>query len=138
MVLSGYFKQRTIKTFNFTEEAPLQGVLYRPVVSLKLYAPCSGIYFLIFGIKTLMEVSSDCNWTQTHNHLVHKRTLDHLPVFVYELSGCGFESSCSYLNFRFRTCFAQGVRWHSYNYRVWIHPETRRWHDKNIQLMLVI
>ena len=21
---------------------------------------------------------ADCNWTQTHNHLVHKRTLNHL------------------------------------------------------------
>ena len=21
----------------------------------------------------------DCNWTRTHNHLVHKRTLNHLP-----------------------------------------------------------
>ena len=54
-------------------------------------------------------------------------------VFVYELSGCGFESSCSHLNFRLRACFAQGVPWHSGNYRVWIHSETRTWHDKNIQ-----
>ena len=30
-------------------------------------------------------------------------------VFVYELSGCGFESSCHHLNFRFRACFQQGV-----------------------------
>ena len=114
----------------------------------------------------------DCNWTQTHDHLVHKRTLSHLAklayfkydtislndwaafwvlfcavhltvcsyhvtytfqteytlysclnvkellvrrpvwingwVFVYELSGCGFESSCSHLNdkhIRFFTTF---------------------------------
>ena len=40
-------------------------------------------------------------------------------VFVYELSGCGFESSCSHLNFRFRACFEQGVRWHSSSYTVW-------------------
>ena len=43
---------------------------------------------------------SDCNWTRTHNHLVHKRTLNHLAsgwVFVYKLSGCGFESICSHL-----------------------------------------
>ena len=57
----------------------------------------------------------DCNWTQTQNHLVRKRTLNHLAeldklamwpnwpvwpngwVFVYELSGSGFES-CSHLN----------------------------------------
>ena len=54
-------------------------------------------------------------------------------VFDYELSGCGFESSCSHLNFRFGTCFKQGVPWHSGNYRVWIHSEMRLWHDKYIQ-----
>ena len=54
-------------------------------------------------------------------------------VFVYKLSGCGFESSCSYLNFRFRACFEQGVPWHSCNYRVWIHSDTRKWLDKNIE-----
>ena len=54
-------------------------------------------------------------------------------VFVYELSGSGFESSCSHLNFRFCTCLKQGVHWHSGNYREWIHSETRTWHDKNIQ-----
>ena len=54
-------------------------------------------------------------------------------VFVYKLSGSGFESSCSHLNLRFRACFKQGVPWHSDNYRVWIHSETRTWHDKNIQ-----
>ena len=30
-------------------------------------------------------------------------------VFVYELSGSGFESSCSDLNSGFCTCFEQGV-----------------------------
>ena len=38
---------------------------------------------------------SYCNGTGTHNHLVRKRTLNHLSklawVFVYELSGCRFE-----------------------------------------------
>ena len=29
--------------------------------------------------------------------------------------------------------FEQGVPWHSDNYRVWIHFETRTWYDKNIQ-----
>ena len=54
-------------------------------------------------------------------------------MFVYELSGCGFESSCSHINFRLCSCFEQGVPWNSGNYRVWIHLETRTWHDKNIQ-----
>ena len=42
----------------------------------------------------------------------------------------GFESCCSHLNFRYRTCFEQGVPWHSGNYRVWIRSETCMWHDK--------
>ena len=55
---------------------------------------------------------SDYNWTWTHNHLAHKRTLNHLAklakwlsvwlnswVFVYKLSGCGFAFSCSHLKF---------------------------------------
>ena len=54
-------------------------------------------------------------------------------VIVYEVSGFGFQSSCTHLNFRFRACFEQGVPWHSGNYRVWIHSETRTWHDKKIQ-----
>ena len=54
-------------------------------------------------------------------------------VLVYELSGSGFESSSSHLNFRFRACFEQEVPWHSGNYRVWIQSEKRAWHDKNIQ-----
>ena len=54
-------------------------------------------------------------------------------VFVYELSGCGLESCCSHLNFRYRTCFEQGVPWHSGKYRAWIHFEMRTWHENNIQ-----
>ena len=54
-------------------------------------------------------------------------------VFTYELSGFGFEFSCSHLNFTFRACFEQGDPWHSRNYRVWIHSEMRTWHDENIQ-----
>ena len=40
-------------------------------------------------------------------------------VFVYELSGCGLESSCSHLNFRFRACLEQGIPCHSDNYVMW-------------------
>ena len=59
-------------------------------------------------------------------------------VFVYELSGSGFESSCSHLNFRFCVCFEQGVSWLSVNFRVWIHSETRTWRDKNIHSFTVL
>ena len=34
-------------------------------------------------------------------------------VFIYGLSGCGFESRCCQLNFRYGVCFEQGVLWHS-------------------------
>ena len=54
-------------------------------------------------------------------------------VFFYEVSGCGFESRCSHLIFRYGACFEQGVNWHSGNWRVWIQSKTRTWHDKNIQ-----
>ena len=39
-------------------------------------------------------------------------------VFVYELSGCELESTCSHLKLRFHTCFEQRVSWQSGNYRV--------------------
>ena len=58
-------------------------------------------------------------------------------AFIYELSGCGFESRCSHLNFRYCTCFEQGVPWHSGKYRVWIHSEMRTWHEKKIQSELL-
>ena len=34
-------------------------------------------------------------------------------VFVYELNGCGFESCCCHLNFRYGAGFEQGGPWHS-------------------------
>ena len=54
-------------------------------------------------------------------------------MFVYELSGCGFESRCSHLIFSFRAYFDLGIPWHSSNYGVRIHSETRHWHDKKRQ-----
>ena len=54
-------------------------------------------------------------------------------VFVYEVSDCGFESRCSHLIFWYGTWFEQAVPWHSGNCRVWIHSQTRTWHDKNTQ-----
>ena len=54
-------------------------------------------------------------------------------VFVYELSGCWFESRCNHLIFRYGASFEQGIPWHSGNCRVWIHSQTRMWHDQNIQ-----
>ena len=47
----------------------------------------------------------------THNHLVRKRTLNHVGkltsllddcVFLYELSGCGFKSCCCHADVMFK------------------------------------
>ena len=54
-------------------------------------------------------------------------------VFLYELSGSGFETSYSHFNFKFGACFEQRILWHSDIYIVWIHSETGTWHDSNIQ-----
>ena len=59
-------------------------------------------------------------------------------MFVYELSGCRFESRCSHLNFRYRPCFEQGVPWHSGKYRVWIHSEMRKWHNNMQSIKIFI
>ena len=77
------------------------------------------------------EVLSDCNWTRTNNHLVRKRTHDHLVFINKQFVKEHFVNE--HFNFRFRACFEQGVSWHSGNYRVLIHFEMRTWHDKNIQ-----
>ena len=54
--------------------------------------------------------------------------------FFDEISGCGIDSCCNYLNFRYHACFEQGVPWHSDNYGVYIHSKTCMWHGKNTQL----
>ena len=48
-------------------------------------------------------------------------------VFIYKLTRPGFEFSCSHLTSRFRTCFEQGVPWHSGNYRAWIEASLAKW-----------
>ena len=73
----------------------------------------------LFHINTPL---SDNNGIRIHNHLVRKRIFNHsfmnvfvcllTKVFVNEVSGCGFESRCCHLNFRYDACFEQGVPWH--------------------------
>ena len=69
-------------------------------------------FYICLNVKELLARSkckiwslSGCNWTRTHNHLVHKWTLNHLDVlngsvFVYKLSGCEFESSSKHFVLR--------------------------------------
>ena len=97
---------------------------------------------VLFQCVSVNSLLTDYNGTRTPNHLGHKRILNNLAKLVnlakwlsvrLRLSGCGFESRCSHLNFRFRACFQQGVPWHSGIYIVSIHSEMCTWHDKNIQ-----
>ena len=43
---------------------------------------------------------SDCNWTRTHNHLVHKQTLNHLAKLAIFLVNEIIELCCEYLSVR--------------------------------------
>ena len=64
---------------------------------------------------------------RTQNHLIRKRTQNHLAklvkwssdgwVFAYKLSGCGFEFRCRYLILKYPACFEQGIPWNSVNHR---------------------
>ena len=54
-------------------------------------------------------------------------------VFIYKLSGCGFKSLCSNLNFRYLACFKQGVPSHSGKYEVWIQWKICSLDDNNMQ-----
>ena len=58
----------------------------------------------------LNYLSDKSNGIRTHNHLVRKRNSTIFPnwpvllngwMFVYKLSGCGFESRCCHLKFKF-------------------------------------
>ena len=81
---------------------------------------CLNVKQLLARSRLKISSLSDCNWGQTYSqmhgtnkHPQHSSVILQLclngRVFVYELSGCGFQSSCSHLNFRFRNCFEQGV-----------------------------
>ena len=52
-------------------------------------------------------------------------------MFVYELSGCGFDSCWSHINFRYRVCFEQEFHWQPRDYRVWIHSKLPIGYDQN-------
>ena len=72
---------------------------------------------------------SDCNWTRTHDHLVHKPTLNRLAKLAKWLS-CVVSA---YLHGAFGCMFLSVWILRVWILRVWIYSETRTWHDKNIQ-----
>ena len=75
--------------------------------SVSTLSSCLNVKELLAQSRRGIWSLNDCNWTRIHNPLVYKRKLNHLTklakflngwVFVYELNGCGFESSFSQLN----------------------------------------
>ena len=84
----------------------------------------------------LTRTYSKMHRTDMYSHLrsIILSVLPNVWMFVYELSGCEFQSTCSHLNFRYCACFEQGVLWYSGSYRAWSRSTTRMWHDYNIQL----
>ena len=92
----------------------------------------------------------DCNSTRNQNHLFLNADstiwVNWLVAWLYwvfnwlsiRLGSFGLESSWSHFTFRFPVCFEQGVPWHSGNYGVWIHSETRTWHDKDIHYYAIL
>ena len=86
----------------------------------RLYLICSGHYFFVYyyidallltakdslPIRLFVTISCDCMFLSCHVRISEWTYTPYLPecqgtpcLFVYELSGCGFESSCSHLNF---------------------------------------
>ena len=47
---------------------------------------CLNVNELLAWSRCEIWSSSDCNWTRTHNHLVHKWTLNHLAKLTKRLS----------------------------------------------------
>ena len=124
----------TYKTFLYTCNNILVGINWNYSLN---------IFRIIFGFT--LKLVCDMIITYSQMHLTDKYS-QHSSiiwqvwlngwVFIYKPNGCRFESHCCHLNFRYGTCFEQGVHWHSGNYKVWIHSETQTWHDNNIQTVL--
>ena len=91
--------------------------------------------FTLKLVRDIIKTCSQMDHTDKHSQLrsINWSVWPNGWVFVYELSGCGFDSRWSHLNLRCGACFEQQVPWNSGKQRTWIHSETRWWHHKNIQ-----
>ena len=89
--------------------------------------------FILKGIRGMIRTHSQMHRTDKYsqNSSVICPPWLNSWVFVYAPSGCGFESSCSHLIFRFRACLEQRYPWNSGNYSAWIHSERRTFRSIN-------
>ena len=91
-------------------------------------------YYKIFKITCFKEHLIKFLFQNENIKIIVNFRKKKFTILVYSVRlGTKWLWVCSHLNFRFHTCFKQGVPWHSGNYRVWIHSERRTWHDNNIQ-----
>ena len=96
---------------SFSIAVPLpQQLSMRLTISLLLKNTTDLLFFSEHKLYGFSQ--SDCNWTRTHNHLVRKRTLNHLAKHS--------------LKIQISRLFRARSPWHSGYYRVWIHSETVR------------
>ena len=119
-------------------------VLDKSDIELKYYNTNCRIYYWIINPKiktdrfrkTDQRFLSDCNWTLIYNHLVHKRTFNQLTKWL----SVRLWTKWLWVQVQLQSLKLQSLRLlrarsslHSGNSRVWILPETRTWHEKNIQ-----
>ena len=91
-------------------------------------------------------ILSDSNMIRTHNHLVRKRTLNHLAklakwlncvvsTFLYGAFDCMLLSQLDHLPSLADVALTSSKEFLDIqaNYRVRIHSETRTWHDNKVQ-----
>ena len=57
------------------------------------------------------KIKTYCQMHHTNRHSQHSSIIWQVGlngwVFVYELGGCGFQSRCNHLNFRYRACLSK-------------------------------
>ena len=75
------------------------------VMELNIISSCLGKVKVFLVILLCSLVSTVNVWMRRVNGW----------VFVYELSGCGIDFCCSYVNIRYRACFEQRAPWYSGN-----------------------
>ena len=112
-VFSSFFKNRYFleRTSFWFFKSPLSFFAF-----LNWDGPCtlSKNFFATF-VHVKQQISlSDCNWTRTQNHLVRKRTLNHLPKLAKWLSCVLSTYLYGAFDSMFLSCHVRGVS-------EWIH-----------------
>ena len=78
---------------NFNLQKDKFFVLENFISFLKIY------YFCTYNLLT------DCNWAQTHKHLVHKQTLNHLAKLAKWLSCVASTCLCEAFDYKLFSCY---------------------------------